>query len=242
MGLRRPRDDRLVKMRRESRIPVLINGALGTHQLSPSHLRQNWPFLYHDLQQSNNRVLDPISRFGPTFRNLDDFAIEPWVWAYFGSRLKYLEREDRYGLQSPPIRGIDQENPLYILYREVQYDLRLRNRNSLNDHLWWVVSIFRRLCELLRGTDYRGRRYGQGLYMEVLDMARLYAPVISGDAPIAMYLILESTDDMTDGDIFTLQMVINHIAPPDQQDVFIVALGEAQIGSLAGDRICQAFN
>jgi hypothetical protein len=241
MGLRRPRDDRLVKMRREARIPVLIHGALGTHHLSPSHLRQNWPFLYHDLQQSNNSVLDPISRFGPTFRNVHDFEIEPWVWAYFGSRLENLEREARYGFQSPPIRGRDQDNPLFFLYREIQDDISFNAQNSLDNHLRTVVDLFKRLCEVLRGTDYKGRGYGQGLYMEVLEMARLFAPLISGVAPIHMYLILESIDDMTYGDIVTLQVVIDDIAPPDQQGVFIVAFGEAQNGSLAGDRICQAF-
>ena len=242
MGLRRPRDNQLVKMRRESRIPVLIdNGAFGTHRLSPSHLRQNWPFLYHDLRQSGNRVLDPISRFGATFRNRRDFDIEPLVWAYFGSRLKNLEREDRYGLQSPPFRGLDPDNLLFLLYVEIEADLRRNDLNSLNDDLGTVVSIFRRLCELLSGTDHRGRSYGQGLYMEILEMARLFASMISEAAPVAMYLILESIDNMTDGDTFTLQMVIIHIAPADQQDIIDLALGEALRGSLAGDRIFQAF-
>jgi hypothetical protein len=221
---------------------VRINSALGTHRLSPSHLRQNWPFLYHDLRQSGNRVLDPIARFGATFRNVGDFAIEPLVWAYFGSRLKNLEREDRYGYQSPPIKGLDPDNPLFLLYREIQEDLKWNDWRSLNDHLQTVVSIFRRLCEVLSGTDHRGRTYGQGLYMEVIEMARLFASVISRDAPVAIYLILESIDNMTDGDIFTLHVVINHIAPADQQEVENLALVEAfQNGSLAGYSICQAF-
>jgi hypothetical protein len=241
MGLRRPRDDQLVKMRREHRIPVRINSALGTHRLSPSHLRQNWPFLYHDLRQSGNRVLDPISRFGATFRNMDDFAIEPLVWAYFGSRLENLEREDRYGFQSPPM-GRDPDNPLFLLYGQIQDDIRLGDLNSLGEDLQTVAGLFRRLCEVLSGTDYRGRSYGQGLYMEVLDMARLFAPVIASVSPTFMYLILESIDQMTGGDIFTLQVVINHIAPAHQQDVENLALTEAFLdGSLAGYRICQAF-
>jgi hypothetical protein len=171
---------------------------------------------------------------------VDDFAIEPLVWAYFGSRLKNLEREDRYGFQSPPM-GRDPENPLFLLYGEIQDDIRLGDLNSLVEDLQTVVGLFKRLCELLNGTDYRGRSYGQGLYMEVLDMARLFAPIASV-APTFMYLILESIDNMTDGDIFTLQVVINHIAPADQQDVENLALVEAfQYGSLAGYRICQAF-
>ncbi len=237
----RPRDDRLVKLRREARIPVLIHGAWGIHHLSPSHLRQNWPFLYHDLQQSNNRVLDPISRFGPSFRTQRDFEIEPLVWAYFGSRLENLEHEARYGFQSPPSRGRDLDNPLFLLYEEIKEDIRWNDRNSFGYHLEMVVDIFRRLCEVLNGTDHRGRSYGQGLYMEVFEMARIYAPVISKDAPVDMYLILESIDKMTDGHILTLELVISYIAPADQQNILIIALGQALNGSLAGQRIYQAF-
>jgi hypothetical protein len=242
MGMQRPLNNPLVKMRRGSRIPVLINNSpWGTYQLSTSQLRENWPFLYHDFRQSGNRVLDPISRFCPTFRNVADFATEPYVWAYFGSRLKNLERENRYGFQGPPVRGQDPENPLFLLYDEIQQDINAGSLLSLQMYLPGVVRIFRRLCEVLSCTDYRGRSYGQGLYMEVLEMARLFAPIISRDAPDCMYRILESIDQMTDGDGITLRMVINQIAPADQQAVEYEAMREFRSGSLAGDRILQAF-
>jgi hypothetical protein len=110
-------------------------------------------------------------------------------------------------------------------------------------HLEDALTLFPRICKYLSSTDYQGKGFGQGMYMEVLEMARLFAPIISEFDPQGMYELLVSLDEMTRGDIRTLRSVTDQIAPQYQQEILYLAAVDASVrGSLAGIRIYQVLS
>jgi hypothetical protein len=215
-------------------------------RLSPRHLQETWPALLNQWRLSGNTQFDPLQYFNP--QNANDAFLELWAFEYFVTRLKWLEREDRFG-PSPLVNGHDNQNPLYYLYNEAKEALRNAGANPwsqgqyiqlLDAILFTALDLFERICTRLLARDQYGRvGYRQGLYKEVIEMARLFAPILSQFHPFDMYLLLTWLDEMTgsgmDPDI--LRRVTDQIGYQDQYYIRLLAQQDALNGSAVGLRI-----
>jgi len=227
-------DGALVKLRRGANIPMLIDSPQGQWYLSPRALRETWPALMDDFRRSGNRRLNPIRRFGAGFTNINDFYIEGQAWDYFASRLAYHEHESRFGPERL-VYGFDPENPLYRLFGNAKSALRNQNTPAAIKILGTALELFERICDRLAGSDQYGQwGFGRGMYMEVIEMARLFAPMISQFSQFATYNLLISLWKMVGGDNFTLMRVTDQIDDQDQQVILNIAQTDFLVnGSLA---------
>ncbi|KAE9371114.1 hypothetical protein N431DRAFT_483709 [Stipitochalara longipes BDJ] len=230
-------------MRRGANAPMRVYGALGPMRLSPQHLRETWPALFHQWRGSGNTHFNPLQYFNIT--NPNSAFLELWAWEYFATRLKWLEREDRFGPQ-PLVHGHDDENPLYYLYTEAKNAIRdpfgpniLLCQTFLNV----ALGLFERICTRLLARDKYGRTgYRQGIYMEVIEMARLFAPMISQfsvNDVFDMYDLLAWLDQMVGGnqDPNMLRRVTDQLGYAEQQGLLQIAQSQALMGDPAGLRL-----
>jgi hypothetical protein len=227
-------DGTLVKLRRGAKIPMLIDTPQGQWSLSPRAMRETWPALMDDFQRSGNRRLNPLNRFGAGFTNINDIYFEGLAWEYFASRLAHLEHESRFGPQ-PLVYGLDPDNPLYDLYDKAKFALRNQGPAACVNILGIALGLFERICDRLVGSDKYGQwGFGRGMYMEVIEMARLFAPMISQFSPVGIYSLLTSLWKMVSGDDFTLMRVTDQIDAQSQQALLNIAQNDYYTnGSLA---------
>jgi hypothetical protein len=210
----RPYPGDLVEKRRGASYPLHV-AAANHYRLSPRYLRRNWPGLVEECRRSGNRRLDPMTRSGFYPRNYEELLIEPWAWEYVLSRCAHLELQGRLRYQ-PLFRGLDAENPLFELFQIATDEFRYGNPMMGEGTVKSAVELFSRVCTLLAelrdSRDLRG--YGDSLYLEVIEMARLFAPLVAevdyqvNQAALLLFSMLEGLDEMTEGHGQTLVQVI----------------------------------
>jgi len=230
-------------------MPMLINTQRGQWALSQRGVRNHWPALLQDYRLSGNSQLDPLVRFASSFQTINDINTEPWAWEYLASRLARLQKQDRHRYQ-PVVTGFDLDNPLYVLFQNAIEEIKFGNDVVGLEDLEDALSIFSRVCTLLgelRDRYDRRHGFGPGIYMEIVEMARLCAPIVAEvdyqydvmnrfGYNISFYSMLRSVGEMCKEDVQTMERVINTLPVITyQQDIFAEALSDWQnYGSLHG--------
>jgi hypothetical protein len=215
-------------MRRGPNRRLTINNIQSQWKLSPVDLGENWPTLLNHLRRSGNRRFNPISYFSPTFTSFDDVQIEQLAWDYIASRCAILEDQSRFG-NTPPVNGFDDENILLHAFNEAQYLYRQGFGFECTELLVDCLNLFERICARLGSAG--GRGYGKGIYMEVIEMARIFSPFVAEINPEWMYSILASLDKMTGHDYETLQRMLVTISPVRQDEILDIAVMEYQFSN-----------
>jgi hypothetical protein len=160
-------------MRRGANRRMMVDTSKGRYALSPIDLRENWPAFLKQMRLSGNQVFDPVTYFANTFTSPQDAQVESDAWAYIISRCKLLERQSRFG-NVPPAIGFDDENGLWQLCDQAQTLCWNGNPIGLQLIHEWLL-VFDRVCTRLAATN---AGFGKGIYMEVIEMARIFAPFI----------------------------------------------------------------
>jgi hypothetical protein len=183
---------------------VKIDTLLQRYKLSPIDLQENWPALLSQMQQAGNSVFNPILYFSNQFAGPRDAQIESSAWDYITTRCRILERQSRFG-NVPPIIGRDSENELYLAFKDLQELWNLVFVQGV--FTFWnffypkfqdFQDVLDRICTRLGVGGYQ-----KGLYVEVLEMGRIFAPFVAevaevgfGDAQ-SMWSFLESFYKLT---------------------------------------------
>jgi hypothetical protein len=204
----------------------MIDTDLSQWSLSPLDLRENWPVLLNQFRQSGNRRFNPVAHFSPSFTSFNDVRIERLAWDYMGSRCAHLELQSRFG-NVPPVSGFDYENDLYRFFNTAQDLYRQGLYIECEQILGDCLDLFDRICARL--SQGGGVGYGKGMYMEVIEMARLFAPLVAEIDPSGMYSLLESLYKMTGHDDQTLRRMLFTITPAQQDEIRTVAFIDYQV-------------
>lgn len=215
----------LVKQRRGLNVPLMIDTQQSQWFLSPRHLQKHWPSLHQDFRLTGNSVLDPVTRFSPNFTNWRDVQTERWSWEYLASRCARLEHQSRNHYR-PSVSGFNPENDIFQAFLYIQDCWRNGNLPEVDRVLDEALGLFDRVCELL-GTN-GGNGYGQGMYMEVVEMARLFTPILAQIDMLGMYQLLESMYKMTGRNDMTLQRMLFALALNQQDEIFNIAVYDFQ--------------
>jgi hypothetical protein len=194
----------LVKMRPGTNRRVKIDTFLQRYKLSPVDLQENWPALLSQMQQAGNSVFNPILYFSNQFAGPRDAQIESSAWDYITTRCRILERQSRFG-NVPPIIGRDSENEVYLAFKDLQelWNLclvpgLLNVWNFFQSKFQDFQDVLGRICTRLGVGGYE-----KGLYVEVLEMGRIFAPFVAEVAeygfvdPQIMWSFLESFYKLT---------------------------------------------
>jgi len=194
----------LVKMRPGANRRVKIDTLLQRYKLSPIDLQENWPALLSQMQQAGSSVFNPILYFSNQFAGPRDAQIESSAWDYITTRCRVLERQSRFG-NVPPIIGRDSENELYLAFKDLQELWNLIFVQGV--FTFWnffypkfqdFQDVLDRICTRLGVGGYQ-----KGLYVEVLEMGRIFAPFVAEVAeeafghPQIMWSFLESFYKLT---------------------------------------------
>jgi hypothetical protein len=180
-------------MRRGANRRMMVDTSKGRYALSPIDLRENWPAFLKQMRLSGNQVFDPMTYFANTFTSPQDAQVEDSAWTYIISRCKLLERQSRFG-SVPPSIGFDDENDLWQTCNQAQVLCRSGDPFYFFQGIQLVdewLQVFDRVCIRLAATN---SGFGKGIYMEVIEMARIFVPFIADPAidPHPLYQGLSS--------------------------------------------------
>lgn len=142
------------------------------HRLSPIDLKENFPGLLRQIRQSGNSIFNPMLYYSNTFTSPNDFRIESLAWHYISSRCGILERQSRFG-GVPPFAGRDDDNDLYDGFKELRYLWPVWGQGDLGLFVD-CLDVLDRVCDRLGEGGYR-----KGIYVEVIEMGRLFAPFVT---------------------------------------------------------------
>ncbi|PMD36277.1 hypothetical protein L207DRAFT_105195 [Hyaloscypha variabilis F] len=214
----------LVKLPPGATTRTLIDTFQGRYKLSPLDLRENWPSLLRHMRLSGNSVFNPVSYFSNTFASPQDFWIENDTWNYLMTRCAILENQSRYG-NVPAATGLDPYNDLYLAFNQAYSFYKQGMDFECTQVIAGCLDVIARICERLSGGGVFG--YGKGIYMEVIEMGRLFAPIVaeidSALGTAGMYGLLGSIYKMTGGDDQTLRRMLMAITLSQQSYVLAIA-------------------
>jgi hypothetical protein len=224
---------------RGSRTPLMIDTSQGTWILGQRAMAQNWPALLNDFRSTGNRRLVPNERFSRSFKSWDQLETEPVVWDFLASRLASLEVRCSHQY-NPLIYGPDNDNTLLILLEKARIAYMSGDIALFQAALGEGLLLFDRICQIL--GSFGGYGVGSGLYVEIIETVRQYAPMVAEFDSRELFKLFESVFVMTGRDENTLEVLWRTLAPSHQGGL----LGEAyfmlqQERNILAERILTLF-
>jgi hypothetical protein len=223
---------------RASRVPLMIETSEGTWSLGQRAIARNWPALLNDFRSSGNRILVPQQRFGRSFKSWGELEMEPHVWEFLARRLAHLEVQCPYQY-NPLISGPGLSNDLLTLLERAR-DAWMAGDPSYLEALEYGLRLFNRICEVV--GSFGGSGLGSRLYVEIIETARQYAPMVAMVNLEQLFRLFDSVFIMTERDENTLVILLKTLTPQDQQKLLQVARHILQQeGNILADKIMELF-
>lgn len=170
-------DYSLVKMRPGANRRLKIDTFEQRYKLSPIDLKENYPGLLRQIRQSGSTIFNPMMYYNNTHAPPNELRIEGLAWDFILSRCGILEDQSRFG-DVPPIVGRDEHNVLYDGFKDLQsllpYELAGLDTRDFYPLFDDCMDVLDRLCTRLGLGGYR-----KGLYVEVVEMGRIFAPFVT---------------------------------------------------------------
>jgi hypothetical protein len=216
----------------------MIETSEGTWSLGQRAIARNWPALLNEFRSSGNRILVPQERFGRSFKSWGEVEMEPHVWKFLARRLAHLEVQCPYHY-NPLISGPGLSNDLLTLLERVR-EAWMTGDPSYLEALDYGLRLFNRICEVI--GSFGGGGLGSRLYVEIIETARQYAPMVAMVNLEQLFGLFESVFIMTERDENTLVILLKTLTPQDQQELLKLAhLYLQQEGNIFADKIMELF-
>ena len=174
------------------------------------------PNFLNDFQQSGNRIINPIDSFPEAFQSRKNFL-------YYNGALEWSQprlNAAYFGSQYNPFFGSrdDIDGCFRIRYENLNEALNFNDQFWLMEEVEHVVGLFEALSKLL-GNDLRPH-----LYLEILDMALHFTPIISHYSPEDMFDLIQCMHTITRHETAVVKRMLDAITPEDRVRLYDMAL------------------